>query len=73
MKQYLARPSIYNRKGERVFDNPKDACDYLNELLAPKEGDEEYVFPTMSTKQNKLSSTMKQYIDIGKLIIKEAS
>jgi len=45
--KYIAKPSIHNNVGLKEFDNAKDAVLYLNDLLTPKEGDQdrlEYVF-----------------------------
>jgi hypothetical protein len=70
---YIARPSLMNRRGEKIFDNAKDACEYLNEVLAPEEGDEEYIFSTLNTSSKKLSDTMSQYMNMGKLEIRKSS
>jgi len=60
--KYIAKPSIHNNVGLKEFDNAKDAVLYLNDLLTPKEGDQdrlEYVFvaPSINARDPMVAST----------------
>lgn len=67
---YIAKPFLANNMGMKKFDNPVAAIEYLNEVLAPKEGDhEEYVFIAPSTAKRHLKKSIEEYVGIGKLMV----
>lgn len=67
---YIAKPFLANNMGMKKFDNPVDAIEYLNEVLAPKEDDhEDYVFIAPSTAKRHLKKSIEEYVGIGKLIV----
>lgn len=66
--KYIAKPKLFNSIGKREFDNPVEAIKYLNEYLAPKDGDsEDYVFMPVSTSERFLKKSIQEFVDIGKL------
>lgn len=68
--KYIAKPFLANNVGIKNFDNPVDALKYLNEVLAPKEGDhEDYVFIAPSTSKRHLKKSIEEYVGIGKLML----
>lgn len=77
--KYIAKPSIHNNVGLKEFDNAKDAVLYLNDVLTPKEGDQdrlEYVFnpPSINARDpmvasRKLRHAVQEYMGIGKLSV----
>jgi hypothetical protein len=67
---YIAKPFLANNVGIKKFDNPVDALTYLNQVLAPKEGDhEDYVFIAPSTSKRNLKKSIEEYVGIGKLML----
>jgi hypothetical protein len=67
---YIAKPFLANNVGIKKFDNPIDALTYLNQVLAPKEGDhEDYVFIAPSTSKRNLKKSIEEYVGIGKLML----
>lgn len=68
--KYIAKPKLLNKTGMKEFTSPVEAIKYLNEYLAPKDGDsEDYVFAPVSTSQRFLKQSIQEYVDIGKLIV----
>jgi hypothetical protein len=66
--KYIAKPNLSNNVGLREFDNPVHALTYLNEVLAPKDGDHrDYVFIQPSTSKRNLKKSIEEYVGIGKL------
>lgn len=69
---YTAKPNLLNSKGKKSFDNPVDACVYLNERLVGYEGDQSgYIFRQLSVSKNNLQNTIEEFCGIGKLFIEE--
>lgn len=66
--KYIAKPNLFNKVGMKEFDNPVCAITYLNEYLAPKDGDhQDYVFIAPSTSKRHLKKSIEEYVGIGKL------
>jgi hypothetical protein len=66
--KYIAKPNLFNKTGMKEFDNPVDALTYLNQILAPKDGDhQDYVFVAPSTSKRNLKKSIEEYVGIGKL------
>jgi hypothetical protein len=66
--RYVAKPNLFNNVGLREFDNPVHALTYLNDVLAPKDGDHnDYVFIAPSTSKRHLKKSIEEYVGIGKL------
>jgi hypothetical protein len=71
--KYIAKPSLFNNKGLKEFDDAKKAIDYLNEVLSDTSVKPEldYVYIAPSTSKNNLKFAIEEYVGIGKLIIEE--
>jgi len=68
--RYIAKPHLANKTGLKEFDNPIDALTYLNDFLAPKDGDhQDYVFIAPSTSKRNLKKSIEEYVGIGKLML----
>jgi len=66
--RYIAKPNLFNKTGLKEFDNPICALNYLNEVLAHKDGDhQDYVFVAPSTSKRNLKKSIEEYVGIGKL------
>jgi hypothetical protein len=70
---YVAKPSLFNNNGMKEFAEAKAAIEYLNEKLsdvgvAPHL---DYVYIAPSTSKKQLKYAIEDYVNIGKLIIKE--
>ncbi len=66
--RYIAKPNLSNNVGKKEFDNPVCAIKYLNDVLAPKDGDhQDYVFIAPSTSKRNLKKSIEEYVGIGKL------
>ena len=69
--KYIAKPSLFNNRGLKEFDNPRDAVLYLNEMLSDvnvkPELDYVYIAPKATPKH--LKNSIEDYVNIGKLII----
>jgi len=66
--KYVAKPNLCNNTGRKEFDNPVCAIRYLNDFLAPKDGDhEDYVFVAPSVSKRNLKHSIEEYVNIGKL------
>jgi hypothetical protein len=64
---YIAKPSLFNNKGLKEFNNARDAVLYLNESLSDKGVDEKFDYVFIPPKKD----AVEDYVGIGKLIIKE--
>jgi hypothetical protein len=73
MTTYVAKPSLFNNNGMKEFDTALAAVEYLNEKLSdvgvPTHLDYVYIQP--STSKRNLKNTIQEYMDIGKLFVKE--
>ena len=73
MTTYVAKPSLYNNNGLKEFGDAKAAVEYLNEKLSDVgvATHLEYVYIQPSTSKRNLKYAVQEYMDIGKLFIKE--
>jgi retron-type reverse transcriptase len=71
--KYIAKPSLFNNKGLKEFDNAKSAIMYLNEILSDSGVDEslDYVFIAPKVSDKKIKQSIEEYTGIGKLILQE--
>jgi hypothetical protein len=71
--KYIAKPSLFNNKGLKEFDNAKSAIMYLNEILSDSgvDGSLDYVFIAPKVSDKKIKQSIEEYTGIGKLILQE--
>jgi len=83
--KFIAKPRSANSINSKEFNCAYEAIAYLNEVLAPKEEDEDYFFlvpklpslealnstdPKVAKRANKkLKEAIEDYTNIGKLIV----
>lgn len=66
--KYIAKPNLFNSVGKKEFNDPVSALNYLNGVLAHKDGDhQDYVFVAPSTSKRHLKHSIEEYVNIGKL------
>jgi hypothetical protein len=72
--KYIAKPRLANSIDQKEFDTAKEAVMYLNEMLSDVNVDPkfDYVYSTPSVSPKNLKYAIEDYINIGKLIVKEA-
>lgn len=68
--KYIAKPSLFNNKGMKEFNEALDAVQYLNKVLSDSDVNPEldYVFIAPKTSPKQLKHAIEEYIGIGKLI-----
>lgn len=71
MTRWIAKPFLANNMGIKEFDNPKDAVEYLNEMLTDVDVDPEldYVFSTLSTTESRLEDSIDDFMNVRKLLM----
>lgn len=69
--KYIAKPSLFNNKGMKEFDNELEAVQYLNQVLsdANVNPDLDYVFIAPKTSPKQLKHAVEEYMGIGKLLV----
>ena len=70
---YVAKPSLFNNNGLKEFSDALSAVEYLNEKLSDVgvKPSLDYVYIAPSTSKRNLKHAVQEYMDIGKLFIKE--
>jgi len=67
MIKYVCRPVLANNKDMKTFSTALEAIEYLNEKLAAKEGDVDYVF--IPPNKSNINDALEDYQYIKKLEI----
>ena len=69
--KYIAKPSLFNNKGMKVFAEAKDAVLYLNQVLNDDAVSPhlDYVFIAPKASKTQLKHAVEEYAGIGKLLI----
>jgi len=68
--KYFAKPSLFNNKGLKEFNDAHEAILYLNKVLSDKDVKPEldYVFIAPKSSPKHLKHAIEEYIAIGKLV-----
>ena len=69
MLKYICKPSLYNNKGMKTFTTAEDALIYLNDKLAAKVDDENYIYIAPSMAKKDIQDSLEDYQFMGKLAI----
>jgi hypothetical protein len=69
--RYIAKPSMFNNKGLKEFNEAKDAVLYLNQVLNDDAVSPhlDYVFIAPKASKSQLKHAVEEYVGIGKLLI----
>ena len=69
--KYIAKPSMFNNKGLKEFNDAREAVLYLNETLNDNDvnPDLDYVFIAPKASPKQLKHAIEEYTGIGKLMI----
>jgi len=68
--KYIAKPSLFNNKGMKEFDDAREAVLYLNQVLSDNDVNPEldYVFIAPKASPKQLKHAIGEYVGIGKLL-----